>query len=76
MEQTEYPPMSGGNTISVVTVLLETGILPMKEPRTELTLESPAGLSGQAWITGFNTYVLDPSDPFPEGFRICDIWPM
>ncbi len=39
MEQTEYPAMSGGNTISVVTVLLETGILPMKEPATELTLE-------------------------------------
>jgi proline racemase len=33
-------------------------------------------LSGQAWITGFNTYVLDPSDPFPEGFRMGDIWPM
>jgi proline racemase len=46
MEQTEYPPMSGGNTISVVTVLLETGILPMREPVTELTLESPAGLIG------------------------------
>jgi proline racemase len=44
MEQTEYPPMSGGNTISVATVLLETGILPMQEPVTELTLESPAGL--------------------------------
>ena len=44
MEQTEYPPMSGGNTISVATVLLETGILPMHEPVTELTLESPAGL--------------------------------
>ena len=44
MEQTEYPPMSGSNTICVVTVLLETGILPMVEPMTELTLESPAGL--------------------------------
>ncbi|WP_336715230.1 proline racemase family protein [Arthrobacter sp. USHLN218] len=44
MEQIEYPVMSGGNTISVVTVLLETGILPMKEPVTELTLEAPAGL--------------------------------
>ncbi|WP_164661046.1 proline racemase family protein [Tropicibacter sp. Alg240-R139] len=44
MEQTEYPPMSGSNTICVVTVLLETGILPMVEPVTELTLESPAGL--------------------------------
>ena len=44
MEQVEYPMMSGGNTISVVTVLLETGILPMQEPVTELTLEAPAGL--------------------------------
>ncbi|KUJ80584.1 hypothetical protein AVO45_05930 [Ruegeria marisrubri] len=44
MEQTEYPPMSGSNTICVVTVLLETGILPMVEPVTELTLEAPAGL--------------------------------
>jgi len=44
MEQTEYPPMSGSNTICVVTTLLETGILPMVEPVTELTLEAPAGL--------------------------------
>jgi len=44
MEQVEYPVMSGGNTISVVTVLLETGMIPMKEPITELTLEAPAGL--------------------------------
>jgi len=44
MEQTEYPPMSGSNTICVVTVLLETGILSMVEPVTELTLEAPAGL--------------------------------
>jgi proline racemase len=44
MEQTEYPPMSGSNTICVVTVLLETGIVPMVEPQTTLTVESPAGL--------------------------------
>jgi proline racemase len=44
MEQIEYPVMSGGNTISVVTVLLEMGMLPMKEPVTELVLEAPAGL--------------------------------
>ena len=46
MEQEEYPVMSGGNTISVATVLLETGMLPMKEPVTELVLEAPAGLIG------------------------------
>lgn len=44
MEQTEYPPMSGSNTICVTTVLLESGLLPMIEPVTELTLETPAGL--------------------------------
>ncbi|MEO9189026.1 MAG: proline racemase family protein [Acetobacteraceae bacterium] len=44
LESTEYPPMSGSNTICVATVLLETGILPMVEPVTELVLEAPAGL--------------------------------
>ena len=44
MEQVEYPGMSGTNTMCVVTVLLETGLLPMTEPVTELTLEAPAGL--------------------------------
>ena len=44
MEQVEYPPMSGTNTIAVATVLLETGMIPVVEPVTELTLESPAGL--------------------------------
>ncbi|MCF6431801.1 proline racemase family protein [Leisingera sp. MMG026] len=43
-EQTEYPPMSGSNTICVVTVLLETGVVAMVEPVTELVLEAPAGL--------------------------------
>jgi proline racemase len=44
MEQVEYPGMSGTNTICTVTVLLETGMLPMQEPLTELALETPAGL--------------------------------
>ncbi len=44
MEQIEYPPMSGSNTICTTTVLLETGMVPMQEPVTDLTLETPAGL--------------------------------
>ncbi len=44
MEQVEYPPMSGSNIICVTTVLLETGMLPMREPVTEVVLEAPAGL--------------------------------
>lgn len=44
MEQTEYSLMSGGNTMSVATVLLETGMISMQEPVTEFYLEAPAGL--------------------------------
>ncbi|MEZ5753059.1 MAG: proline racemase family protein [Paracoccaceae bacterium] len=44
MEPVHTPPMSGSNSICVTTVLLETGILPMVEPVTELVLEAPGGL--------------------------------
>jgi len=44
MEPEDTPPMSGSNSLCVATVLLETGILPMTEPETILTLEAPAGL--------------------------------
>jgi len=44
MEQVEYPPMSGTNTICVVTVLIETGMVRAVEPVTCLRLETPAGL--------------------------------
>ena len=44
MEHVEYPGMSGSNTICVATALLETGMIPMQEPISELTLEAPAGL--------------------------------
>src|SRR5438876_5375432 len=44
MEPTEYPAMSGPNTICVATVLLETGRVEMREPETTLRLEAPAGV--------------------------------
>src|SRR3954451_11371230 len=44
MEPTEYPAMSGSNTICVATVLLETGMVEMQEPETTLRLEAPAGV--------------------------------
>ena len=31
-------------------------------------------LAGTAWITGFAQYVVDPQDPFPNGYRVGDIW--
>jgi proline racemase len=44
MEPTDYPPMSGSNSICVATVLLETGMVPMVEPLTRLKLDTPGGL--------------------------------
>jgi proline racemase len=44
MEPEDTPPMSGSNCICVATVLLDTGIVPMTEPETRMTLEAPAGL--------------------------------
>ena len=43
MEPADTPPMSGSNAICVATVLLETGMVPMQEPQTELVLEAPGG---------------------------------
>jgi proline racemase len=44
MEPTEYPAMSGSNTICVATVLLETGMVELREPETTLRLEAPGGV--------------------------------
>jgi len=44
MESTDYPAMSGSNAMCVVTVLLETGAIAMREPTTTLVLDTPAGL--------------------------------
>ncbi|KAJ4179654.1 hypothetical protein NW755_012378 [Fusarium falciforme] len=44
MESTEYAHMSGSNAMCTATVLLETGMVPMNEPVTELALDTAAGL--------------------------------
>ncbi|MEO9574084.1 MAG: proline racemase family protein [Tateyamaria sp.] len=44
MEPEDTPPMSGSNSICVATVLLDSGIIPMVEPITEMVLEAPGGL--------------------------------
>ena len=31
-------------------------------------------ITGTAWITGFASYVVDPTDPFPEGYTVGDLW--
>jgi proline racemase len=31
-------------------------------------------VTGRAWVTGRSTWVLDPSDPYPTGYTVGDIW--
>lgn len=33
-------------------------------------------ISGRAWVTGTQQLMLDPEDPFPDGYRLSDTWPM
>jgi proline racemase len=33
-------------------------------------------IKGRGWITSLKQVVLDPTDPFPEGFRVGDQWHM
>ena len=33
-------------------------------------------ITGRAWITGQSTLMLDPSDPWPDGYKISDTWPL
>ena len=32
-------------------------------------------IRGRAWITGTHQLMLDPDDPWPEGYRLTDTWP-
>ena len=32
-------------------------------------------ITGRAWITGIRQEMLDPADPWPEGYRLSDTWP-
>ncbi|TLS43252.1 hypothetical protein FE633_26240 [Streptomyces montanus] len=31
-------------------------------------------ISGRGWITAFSQYVLDETDPFPQGYTLGDLW--
>ena len=32
-------------------------------------------ITGRAWITGTRQLMLDPSDPWPGGYKLSDTWP-
>jgi len=31
-------------------------------------------ISGRGWITGIHQHMLDPDDPWPQGYRLSDTW--
>lgn len=33
-------------------------------------------IRGRAWITGTHQIMLDPDDPWPDGYRLSDTWPL
>ncbi|MFB6611785.1 proline racemase family protein [Agromyces sp. NPDC056379] len=44
LEQGGFTPMSGSNTMCAVTAVLETGLITMQEPITEVTIDTAAGV--------------------------------
>jgi proline racemase len=32
-------------------------------------------VEGRAWIVGTRQLMLDPDDPWPQGYRVGDTWP-
>jgi proline racemase len=49
-----------GNLVEEVEIRGRPGVVPT--------------VGGQAWIYGFSNYVLDPTDPFTNGFTVGDLW--
>ena len=45
----------------------------------EITIGNRPGIipsiAGQAWITGEHKHTLDPTDPYPLGYKLSDTWP-
>ncbi len=45
----------------------------------ETTIDGRAAIvpaiRGSAWITGLAQVLVDPTDPFPEGYLLSDTWP-
>ncbi|SNB73220.1 proline racemase [Arboricoccus pini] len=63
-ERFVHESIIGTEFIGEVLGKTEVGGLPAIRP----------AITGTAWITAFHQYVLDPSDPFPTGFTLGDMW--
>lgn len=68
--------MSEGDTFTAESIIGST--FQGRIARTTTVAGIPAivpEISGRAWITGMHQHMLDPEDPWPEGYRLSDTWP-
>ena len=42
---------------------------------SETVVGDRPAIRGSAWITGITQVLVDPTDPFPEGYLLSDTWP-
>ena len=48
----------------------------IEETRVDKKKAIVASIRGRAWITGTHQIMLDPDDPWPQGYRLSDTWPI
>lgn len=67
--------MAVGENLTAVSVLGSTfnGRI-LKTTKVGDTAAIIPEISGRGWISGIHQHMLDPSDPWPEGYRLSDSW--
>jgi proline racemase len=68
--------MGAGDSMAHASVLETTFEGRIVEETT--VVDRPAivpAIRGSAWITGITEVLVDPTDPFPEGYLLPDTWP-
>ena len=68
------PQQSGRLAPRGSPTVIEVGVEKDKRTCSGLPAILPE-ISGRAWITGMRTEMLDPDDPWPEGYVLSDTWP-
>jgi proline racemase len=59
-----HESLIGSRFVGIIRSETKVGGLPAILPTIE----------GRAWVTGFHHYVVDPTDPWPDGYRLSDTW--
>ena len=63
-EEFEATSIIGSTFTGKIVAVTEVGARPAIVPE----------ISGRGWITGIHQHMLDPTDPWPEGYKLTDTW--